>query len=243
MRKDNLIYKQFGEHAILVEWQSVITTGLIDEITIFKNKTLYHKKTQIQDFIIGYNSLVIKYHRNFNFSTEVSELQKIHSEETILQKEQKYTWEIPVCYDEFYGFDSVQLSKKLNISIQELIQLHERIVYTVHFIGFLPGFLYLGGLDKKLYAQRKATPLLKVPKGSVAIGGEQTGIYPEESAGGWHIIGRTPINFFDITQSVPCFAKPGDKIQFKSITKETYIFIEKEIEEKKYELLKKEFNA
>ncbi len=89
-------------------------------------------------------------------------------------------------------------------------------------IGFLPGFLYLGGLPKQLHMNRKEKPRLHVAKGSVAIGGEQTGIYPMASPGGWQIIGRTPLTLFDLSLDNPTPIKQGDNIQFYAIDLETY---------------------
>ncbi|WP_442267503.1 5-oxoprolinase subunit PxpB [Tenacibaculum sp. ZS6-P6] len=242
--KDNLIFKRLGEKAILIEWNSEVQPSLIDEITSFKNEILDKKIDQIQDFIIGYTSLVIKYKEEIiGFSDEIVALQKIYSEKEEVRKETKFIWEIPVCYHVDFGFDLPEMSKQLNVSIKELIDIHSTTLYTVHFIGFLPGFLYLGGLNTKLFIQRKATPLLKVPKGAVAIGGKQTGIYPEESAGGWQIIGKTPINFFNANKTIPCFAKAGDKIRFKSITKEEFISLAQSISEGSYELHKTEWYA
>jgi inhibitor of KinA len=82
----------------------------------------------------------------------------------------------------------------------------------------LPGFFYLNGLSTRLHTPRKSVPLLTVPPGSVAIGGSQTGIYPMPSPGGWHIIGRSPISFFDTKQPNPVWAKPGEQIQFEPIS-------------------------
>lgn len=110
------------------------------------------------------------------------------------------------------------MSEKKNLSKEDIINTHSNKDYTVYFIGFLPGFLYLGGLDKKLYFPRKSNPNLMVKKGSVGIGGYQTGVYPGDSPGGWNIIGSIPINFFDPKMEKPCFAKPGDKIRFYPIS-------------------------
>ena len=82
----------------------------------------------------------------------------------------------------------------------------------------MPGFLYLGGLNNALNFPRKSTPRLQIHKGAVGIGGNQTGIYPSQSPGGWNIIGNSPIKFFDVSKNRPCFAKSGDKIQFYPIT-------------------------
>ena len=89
---------------------------------------------------------------------------------------------------------------------------------------------------------RKPSPRLRVAKGSVAIGGNQTGIYPSDSPGGWNIIGKTPISFFDMQSNPPCFAKSGDQIKFISISKATFHSIAKQIKNREYTLQKKEFH-
>ena len=130
--------------------------------------------------------------------------------------------EIPVCYDEEYGIDLASLAEHCSLSIVEVIKLHTQEDYLVNMLGFLPGFLYLSGLNEQLHCPRKSTPSIKVPAGAVAIGGGQTGIYPVESPGGWHIIGRTPISIFNPNTETPFIARPLDKIRFVSISKEEY---------------------
>lgn len=127
-------------------------------------------------------------------------------------------WQVPVCYDPEYGQDLNALSESKNLSPTELIQLHTEPVYRIHFFGFLPGFFYLNGLPPLLHSPRKSVPLLAVPPGSVAIGGSHTGIYPMQSPGGWHLIGRSPLAFFDSKQPIPVWAKPGEQIKFVPIS-------------------------
>lgn len=107
---------------------------------------------------------------------------------------------------------------KKNRSEQDIIALHTKPNYTVFCIGFLPGFLYLGGLDKALHFPRKQMPRLQIESGAVGIGGTQTGVYPCESPGGWNIIGNSPLSFFNMARAIPCFAKPGDQIDFYPIS-------------------------
>ena len=120
--------------------------------------------------------------------------------------------EIPVKYE---GEDLLYVSYYCQISIDEVIRLHSNSVYTVAMIGFLPGFPYLLGMDERLFVPRKNSPRLKVAKGSVGIGGFQTGIYPSESPGGWQIIGTTAIELFDLEQL--SYLSIGDKVKFKPI--------------------------
>ena len=112
---------------------------------------------------------------------------------------------IPVCYDESFGIDLITLSEKLQLSTEELIQLHCSKTYKVYMTGFTPGFPYMGTLDERLFTNRKTSPRTKVEKGAVAIAGNQTGIYPLNSPGGWNIIGRTPMQLFDVSKKIHFF--------------------------------------
>ena len=105
---------------------------------------------------------------------------------------------------------------------EQVVSWHSDKIYTVYFIGFLPGFLYLGGLDERLFFPRKKNPGLHVSKGAVAIGGKQTGIYPQNSPGGWCVIGQTPMSFFEVKRVCPCFVDPGDKVKFEAISISKY---------------------
>jgi KipI family sensor histidine kinase inhibitor len=126
-------------------------------------------------------------------------------------------WEIPVCYGLDYGPDLGSLAVSHRIRMNQLIELHSSVVYRLHFFGFLPGFPYLNGLPEQLHTPRKSVPDRSVEPGSVAIGGRQTGIYPQASPGGWHIIGRTPVELFNVKKSPPVWASPGDQLKFEPI--------------------------
>ena len=165
------------------------------------------------------------------------------SEKNSESRVNKLIWEIPVCYDSCFGEDLVQFSQTKEMSISEIIQLHSNKIYTVYFMGFLPGFLYLGGLDSKLELARKKTPSLDVKKGAVAIGGNQTGIYPQDSPGGWHVIGNSPLEFFNPNESPPCIISAGDKVRFVPITRSEHSEILKLIEVDEYNLKSKPFYA
>ncbi len=125
--------------------------------------------------------------------------------------------EIPVCYGGLYGEDLGALALARELAPSKVIELHTAPTYFVGMLGFMPGFPYLGGLDERLVSPRRATPRPRVPRGSVAIGGEHTGIYPMESPGGWHLIGRTPLALFDLTHSPPSLLQVGDRVRFVAI--------------------------
>ncbi|MEO9571370.1 MAG: 5-oxoprolinase subunit PxpB [Polaribacter sp.] len=233
-----ITYKSFGEKAILIEWKASINIDLLKDILNFKSKV--EKSNLIfADLIVGYNSLTIKFKEKItNFLIQIDHLKSIYKSKDKVIQFLNYLWEIPVCYDVEFGIDLEEISKSTRLNKEQIIKLHSNKIYTVFFTGFLPGFLYLGGLNRQLFIDRKATPRLQIKKGSIAIGGKQTGVYPLNSPGGWNIIGKTPVNFFNITKEAPCFANSGDKIQFKPISIEEFYKIEKEVIQNSYQLSK-----
>ena len=124
---------------------------------------------------------------------------------------------IPVCYGGDFGPDLPFVAKHAGLTEAEVIALHTGREYRIYMLGFLPGFPYLGGLDERLFTPRLNTPRTAIPAGAVGIGGEQTGIYPIASPGGWQLIGRTPCKLFDPESgALPYMA--GDRIKFEPIT-------------------------
>ncbi len=234
MKKYALTYKPFGPAAILIEWPAKIDEDIIRNIGAFE-KSIDKSKT-IADTFIAYNSLLIRYGTEVNFESEVERLKRNYETVQSSEWQESKCWQVPVCYDAEFGLDSEEITEAKKISVEELIHLHCEPEYLVCFIGFQPGFLYLGGLDERIHMPRKANPRKRIPKGSVGIGGEQTGVYPNDSAGGWNIIGRSPIDFFDIEKSNPSFAKAGDRIKFVSVDRDVYEEIAERKRQGKYEL-------
>lgn len=130
--------------------------------------------------------------------------------------------EIPVCYGGAHGEDLDAAASELGMTAAELVDRHSAAIYTVAMIGFAPGFPYLTGLDPALALPRLATPRTRVPAGSVAIGGAQTGIYPRESPGGWRLLGRTPLALFDAQRDPPSLLSPGDRVRFVPIDADAF---------------------
>jgi KipI family sensor histidine kinase inhibitor len=124
---------------------------------------------------------------------------------------------IPVCYDLEFGPDLRDVANHAKIPEREVIRLHSSVTYRVHFLGFTPGFAYLGGLPEALHAPRLASPRKHVPAGTVAIAGSQAGVYPVDSPGGWQLIGRTPVRIFDPGAMRPTLLEPGDLVRFSAI--------------------------
>ena len=128
------------------------------------------------------------------------------------------TVEIPVCYGGEYGPDLDDVATYAGMSAADVVAQHAQANYRVAMIGFAPGFPYLVGLPKMLAIPRLATPRLRVPAGSVGIAGEQTGIYPLLTPGGWRLIGRTPFALFRADRDPPTLLHAGDTVIFRVIS-------------------------
>jgi inhibitor of KinA len=128
------------------------------------------------------------------------------------------TVDIPVCYGGELGPDLEDLARQHGIEPQEAVDIHVAGDYLVYMVGFMPGFAYLGGLSSTIATPRRPTPRTAVPAGSVGIGGEQTGVYPLVSPGGWNLIGRTPVRVFDIDRTEPALLVTGDHVRFHPIS-------------------------
>ncbi|QWC23181.1 5-oxoprolinase subunit PxpB [Bacillus haikouensis] len=130
--------------------------------------------------------------------------------------------EIPVCYGGEYGPDLEEVAAHHGITTEEVISKHANGDYLVYMIGFAPGFPYVGGLDPELATPRKKSPRMKIPAGSVGIAGDQTGVYPIETPGGWQLIGRTPLSLFQPDAETPSLLQAGDRIKFVSISENEF---------------------
>jgi inhibitor of KinA len=132
------------------------------------------------------------------------------------------TVEIPVCYGGDLGPDLDDVARIHELSPDEVVHLHSDATYLVYMVGFMPGFAYLGGLPERIATPRRSSPRAAVPAGTVGIGGNQTGVYPLVSPGGWNLIGRTPARIFDITREEPTLLATGDRVRFRPISRDAF---------------------
>lgn len=232
-----LTYKPLGSIAVLIQWPKSIDPDILKNISIFKHKIQVDMGEYVLETVPAYNSLTVFFDTTrIKYSGVVADLKEIYA-----SKDQKLLtahkiWKIPVCYDDEFALDLGYLAKAKKLKKDKIVALHCEPLYDVYFIGFLPGFLYLGGLSSELEHPRKDKPRMKISKGDVALAGNQTGIYPKESPGGWNIIGNSPISFFNVEEFPPCFAVAGDKVKFIPVDKLTYESIKKEVENGVYQI-------
>ena len=175
--------------------------GLLDIVPAYSSLTIYFNADCKREEVMAYLKERI---------LASLDLQPIQSENRIIT--------LPVCYDPTLGPDQEFVCDHLKITLEQLIEQHSGNLYRVYMIGFIPGFPYMGILPEGWQIPRKEIPALKIPAGSVALAGQQTGIYPAEVPGGWQVIGRTPLKIFDALREPSCLLKAGDQVQFASIS-------------------------
>ena len=216
--------RPYGIHSILVEWPHRVEEAILEDMLQFiryiGNNHLEEGKWEM---VPAYNSVMLINREKAIAFEELKEkiLDWYAADKKVVERE-KLLWRLPVCYDPEFGIDLKEVSERLGRSVGEIIELHTQPRYTVYGIGFLPGFMYLGGISEALEIPRKPTPRSRVPKGSVGLAGKQTGIYPQDSPGGWNIIGNCSVPMFDPKKESPCFVNVGDKVQFYAIEKAEY---------------------
>ena len=138
---------------------------------------------------------------------------------------------IPCCYDDpEFAPDLKEIAERTKKKVEDVIALHLASRFTVYVLGFMPGLAYIAGLEKSLYLPRRSQPRVRVPRSTVAIAMDMTTIYPFESPGGWHLIGRTPLWMFDQRREQPVFLAPGDSLTFQRIDRKTYDRVAREVE-------------
>ena len=142
--------------------------------------------------------------------------------------------EILVLYGGEMGPDIENVAEHNHKTVEEVIKIHTSEEYLIYMIGFIAGFPYLGGMSKEIATPRLKSPRVKIEGGSVGIAGEQTGIYPVASPGGWQLIGRTPLKLYDADREKPVLLEAGQYIKFAAVTEEEYKKIEKEVEDGTY---------
>lgn len=229
--------KPFTEHSIYLSFGDDISIHTLKIIRSLMTTIEEAKITGFAEAVPGYHNITIYYDPMTVYSVyRRKDIQKcfIYEIEQWLNKTsftdfvEQSIIEIPVCYDLQFGTDLEFVAKSNQLTVDEVVQYHSEAKYTVHMLGFSPGFPFLSGMNEKIATPRKKVPARKIAAGSVGIAGKQTGIYPNETPGGWQIIGRTPTRLFTIHEKQPSLLNPGDLVKFYPIDLKAF----KELEEK-----------
>lgn len=231
--------QSFGHQSNLIQWPENAPRA-INHLTQWLLENFAH---QMLDLVPAYRELAIYWHESVDVDEKNKKInahlaQNLNTEDAHL-KVKKYI--IPVCYDLDKGWDLETMAAENDISTGEIVGWHTKASYTIHFLGFLPGFPYLSGLDAHIHHPRKQQPRSEIAAGAVGIAGDQTGIYPCASPGGWNIIGQTPIQLFDIQSNPPALLQPGHQLQFESISSAEFKKIQNAVEKGNY-TIKEEYD-
>ena len=209
--------KNLGNQAILLETTPSVSLQTIHQLA---QTIRFLEWEAITDIVPAYNSIAVFYDKQKIHGTQIIQKLVVENFSNNSFKNQFKTHEIPICFEN--GLDWSEVEDLTKISQTQFIKQFTSKIYTVAMLGFIPGFMYLDGLEKPLRCPRKQNPRLKIPAGSVGIGGSQTGIYALESPGGWQIIGQTPSLLFDKKTLPPTFIAPLDKVKFYTISKDEF---------------------
>ena len=212
-----------GDKAILAVLGEGISEEVNDRVMALYRAVCRTGAPQIVEAVPSYTSVLVHYRPEMVSYEEIKELLASLAELPADSAAAKpRVFEVPVCYGLHFGPDLWVMEKELGLSRQEIIDIHSGRDYRVYMMGFLPGFVYLGGMDERIAFPRLKKPRLAIEAGAVGIAGSQTGIYPSVSPGGWRIIGRTPIVMFDPEADPPVPVGPGDFIRFVPISVDEY---------------------
>ncbi|MDR2525721.1 MAG: 5-oxoprolinase subunit PxpB [Oscillospiraceae bacterium] len=214
-----------GDCALSVEFGDAIHPEINARIRALREALERKPIRGVREYVPTFRSLLVLYEPCvLGFDRLVKKLQARMAGLRGVAEGKRRVYVIPVCYN---GEDLDFVAAHARITREEVVRLHCAPDYLIYMLGFLPGFAYLGGLDAKLHTPRLQNPRTKIPAGAVGIGGEQTGIYPLDSPGGWRLIGRTPVRPYDASRAQPILYAAGDFIRFAPIAMVEYADLER----------------
>lgn len=221
--------RPLGDRAIVIRLGDAISEAMHQRVRAVCERLDRRRVPGMVEYVPAYASVTVHYDplevggaRDRTFHRFAEAVRSAVSELDLAEPPPARTVEIPVRYGGEPGPDLPELARHHGLSEDEVVRIHSGVEYLVHMIGFAPGFPYLGGLPDRIATPRRATPRTRVPAGSVGIGGSQTGVYPIESPGGWHLIGRTPLALFTPEADPPTLLRAGDRVRFRPVSGQEY---------------------
>ena len=217
----------YGDRGMLLDFGDDSSKSISIEVNIAFS-TISNLGLPLLNIIPSFNKIVIIFEnseiRDQNKEKITYEMNEIKPQS---HKSANKTWKIPACYDESFALDLKLIQQLHQITKEEIINLHTSESYYTYYIGFMPGFPYLGDIPSQLITPRLATPRIKIPARSIGIAKNHTCIYPKISPGGWNIIGQIPFDIFDLQNPNPSLFLPGDKVSFYSVNHKEFQQIHK----------------
>jgi inhibitor of KinA len=218
-RSGSIQFAPLGDSALLVQFGETIDREVHNQVRQFAERLAEHPTLGRLELTTAFTTACVFYDPTcVSFADLCEQLQPLADEPNRRRTSAVRVVEIPVCYGGQYGPDLAFVAEHNGLTEEEVISLHAGGEYYIYMLGFAPGFPYLGGLPEQIATPRHATPRAQIPAGSVGIAGNQTGIYPVETPGGWQLIGRTPLVLFRPWENPPSLLLPGDTVCFRSIS-------------------------
>ncbi len=217
---DDIRFFPAGDCALVAEFGNEIDENINNKVHHLARWISERKVRGIRETIPTFRSLMVVYDPSvISYRRLIRVLSRCRFDAIAGDGGHKQIIEVPCCYD---GPDMEDMVSLTGLSREEIIAIHSGTDYKIYMMGFLHGFVYLGGLDKRIHAPRLSTPRTRIEPGSVGIGGNQTGVYPVASPGGWRILGYTPLKFYDPESPSPILCHAGQYIRFVPISREEY---------------------
>ncbi len=224
---DQAVTVEFGNDIHLNIYTHVqLLTRLLDEV---KPDWLIEYVPAYTTVTIFYQPLALKDRTSFPYDVVRLELESMLANEKATVFQPNRLVEIPVCYGGELGPDLAYVASYNRLTEEEVIAIHSNGTYIVYMLGFAPGFPYIGGMSNRIATPRRKTPRMHIPPRTVGIAGEQTGIYPIATPGGWQLIGQTPLELFKRNEQQPTLLQAGDQIRFIPISYEKFQQMEAEV--------------
>lgn len=229
-------YLVSGDCAVCVEFGNKISPDINTKIRAFKIAVEKSGIEGIVETVPTYRSLLVHYKPEvIGFKELTEKCEELMGSISNIQIPPPTVIEIPVLYGGEMGPDIETVAAHNGKTVEEVIKIHTSEEYLIYMLGFIAGFPYLGGMSKEIATPRLKSPRVKIDGGSVGITGEQTGVYPVDSPGGWQLIGRTPLKLYDADREKPVLLEAGQYIKFRSIDAAEYAKIEKEVADGTYQ--------
>jgi len=209
-----------GDSALVAEFGMEVDEAVNQRVHDMAEWLETRRISGVTEVLPTFRSLMVFYDpTKLSYTALVRRLRKYRPAAETGKAAEKKVLQVPCCYD---GPDLDGMTALTGLSREEIIAIHSGVDYKIYMMGFLPGFVYLGGLDKRICVPRLETPRTRIEPGSVGIGGSQTGVYPVASPGGWRILGRTYLKFYDPNRTEPILCRAGQYIRFVPISREAY---------------------
>lgn len=212
-----------GDSALLVELPPRIDPATSGRVIALAHELQVQYGASIRDAVVGYCSLTVYFDPlRVDAAWLESAIRSTAADIEDADDAEGPLVDVPVCYGGELGPDIATVAEFAKCSEQDVIALHSGTTYRVYVVGFIPGFPYMATVDPRLALPRRSSPRAKVPAGSVAVAAGQTGIYPAETPGGWHLIGRTPVKPYDASRPEPFLFRAGDRVRFYPIDRTAF---------------------